>query len=116
MRVADVLEQTGLPFTEVAFNNPPCETYAVYNEEITRRGADLANCITKHDVTVEVYSYDFYDSEAVQAVARTLDRFGLEYMKYETTFVTSEHLYCTSFEISFIEKGDLAERDLPSEW
>ena len=74
VRVEDILRETGLPFAACAFNNPPGETYAVYNEQITRRGADLVNCITEHDVTIEVYAYDFYDGEAVRAVARALFR------------------------------------------
>lgn len=110
MRVADILQETGLPFTPVAFNNPPGESYATYNEEITRRGADSMNCITEHDVSVEVYSYDFYDDGAVQAVASALDRHVLEYKKYDTTFINSEHLYCTRFEFSFIVKDSLGDR------
>ena len=63
MRVDDLLRETGLPFAAVAFNNPPDDTYATYNEEVTRRGADLKNCITEHDVTIEVYAYDFARQE-----------------------------------------------------
>lgn len=108
MLVAKILEETGLPFTEVAFNNPPGETYAVYTQEITRRGADTLNCISEHDVSVEVYSYDFYDGEAVRAVAGALDRNVFGYTQYDTSFINSEKLYCTRFEFSFITK------DLPS--
>lgn len=104
MRVADILREAGLPFTAVAFNNPPGESYAVYNEETTRRGADSMNCITEHDVSVEVYSYDFYDDGAVQSVASALDQNALEYKKYDTTYINSEHLYCTRFEFSFVSK------------
>lgn len=106
MRIYDILDETGLPFAACAFNNPPDETYAVYNEEITRRGADLMNCITEYDVTVEVYAYDFYDEEAVRRVARALDRHAIPYKKYETTYINSEHLFQTRFEMSFTTKDE----------
>lgn len=54
MRPDDLLEETDLPYAAVAFNNPPGYSYAVYNEEITRRGADTMNCITEYDVSIEV--------------------------------------------------------------
>ena len=110
VRVDEVLRETGLPFAACAFNNPPGETYAVYNEQITRRGADLVNCITEHDVTIEVYAYDFYDGEAVRAVARALDRRAIGYKQYETTYINSEHLYQTRFEFGFTLKDGLGER------
>lgn len=106
MRVADLMEKIGLPYAACAFNNPPSETYAVYYEEITRRGADLLNCITEHDVTLEVYSYDFHDEDAVRAVADVLDYHALEYKRYETTYINSEHLFQTRFEFSFTDKDE----------
>lgn len=110
MRVDDILDETGLPFAACAFNNPPDETYAVYHEEITRRGADLMNCITEYDATIEIYAYDFYDDRAVQSVARALDRHNIEYKQYETMFINSEHLYCTRFEYGSILKDSQAKR------
>ena len=107
MRVADLLEKTGLPYAACAFNNPPKETYAVYYEEITRRGADLLNCITEHEVTIEVYAYDFHDERAVRMVADVLDGHALEYKRYETTYINSEHLFQTRFELSFTNKDEL---------
>ena len=106
-RVVDLMREIGLPFAACAFNNPPDETYAVYSEEIARRGADLRNCISEHDVTIEVYSYDFYDEEAVRKVARTLDCHALPYKRYETTYINSEHLFQTRFELSFTDKDEL---------
>lgn len=110
MWVADLLEETGMPYAACAFNNPPSETYAVYYEEITRRGADMLNCITEHEVTIEVYSYDFYDEDAARAVADALDRRALEYKRYETTYINSEHLFQTRFEFSFTSKDSQSER------
>lgn len=107
---ADILREAGLPFAPCAFNNPPDETYAVYSEEVTRRGADALNCISEHDVAIEVYSYDFYDGDAVRAVARALDRRAVEYRKYGTTYINSEHLYCTRFEFEIVAKDSVAER------
>lgn len=106
MRVADLMREIGLPFAACAFNNPPDDTYATYNEEITRRGADLKNCITEHDVTIEVYAYDFADEEAVRRVAAVLDRHALPYRRYETTYINSEHLFQTRFELSFTTKDE----------
>lgn len=110
MRVDDLLDETDLPFAACAFNNPPNETYAVYHEEIKRRGADLMNCITEYGATIEVYSYDFYDDEAVRRVIHALDRHSIEFKKYETTFINSEHLYCTRFEYETILKDSQADR------
>ncbi len=110
MRLKDVLDGMGLPYTEVAWNNPPDETYAIYVEEVSRRGADTLNCITEHEVSFEVYSYDFYDAEAVRAVERALDRRAIAYTKYETSYINSEHLYQTRFEFTFTSKDSLADR------
>ena len=110
MRVDELLDETGLPFAACAFNNPPNETYAVYSEEIVRRGADLKNCITEYGATIEVYAYDFYDDEAVQRVVRALDRHNINFRKYETTFINSEYLYCTRFEYGTDLKDSQADR------
>ena len=110
MRADDILDETGLPFAACAFNNPPDQTYAVYHEEMTRRGADLMNCITEYDATIEIYAYDFYDDDAVQAVVRALDRRNIEFKKYETTFINSEHLYCTRIEYGTTLKDSQAQR------
>ena len=110
VRADDILRETGLPFAACAFNNPPDGTYAVYTEQITRRGADLLNCITEYDVTIEVYSYDFHDEEAVRAVVRALDRRAVEYKRYDTTYINSEHLFQTRFEFGFVLKDGAGER------
>lgn len=110
MRLEEVLDDMGLPYAEVAWNNPPDETYAIYVEEVTRRGADTMNCITEHEVSVEVYSYDFYDGEAVRKVERVLDRRCIAYTKYETGYINTEHLYQTRFEFSFTSKDSWDER------
>lgn len=110
MRVVDILRETGLPFAACAFNNPPDETYVVYNEEITRRGGDLLNCITEHDATVEVYAYDFHDEEAVRSVMRALDRRAVDYKRYDTVYINSEHLYQTRFEFGFVQKDSGTEK------
>lgn len=110
MRLKDVLDDMGLPYTEVAWNNPPDETYAIYVEEVTRRGADTMNCITEREVSVEVYSHDFYDGEAVRAVERVLDRHCIAFTKYETSYINSEHLYQTRFEFSLTSKDEWSER------
>ena len=119
VRVDEVLRETGLPFAACAFNNPPDGTYAVYTEQITRRGADLMNCITEHDVTVEVYAYDFHDEEAVQAVMSALDRRAIEYKRYDTAYINSEHLFQTRFEFGYVLKdgaGERLERELGYEF
>ena len=107
-----VLKEAGLPFAEVAFNNPPGETYAVYTEEVTRRGADTFNCISEYSVSIEIYAYDFFDGEAVRRLADVLDRYVINYTKYDTTFINSEFLYCTRFEFDFIAKDSVADRFL----
>lgn len=107
MLVDDLLQEAGLPYAEVAFNNPPMETYAIYNQEIERRGADAFNCLTELDISIEVYSYDFFDGDAVRALARAMDRRGLDFKQYDTMYINSEHLYCTRFEFSHVEKDQL---------
>ena len=46
----------GIRYTETVWAMPPELPYAVYHDHIDRRGADLYNGITDHDITVELYA------------------------------------------------------------
>ena len=93
----------GKTFKEIRFIKPPKETYVVYMDSFTARGADGLNLIKDHDYTIEVYS-DTPDPEAEGRIEKSLDDFGLEYEKSERYWIQSEQLYQVVYNFNFIEK------------
>lgn len=93
----------GKTFKEIRFIKPPKETYAVYMDSFTARGADGLNLIKDHDYTIEVYS-DTPDPEAERRIEKSFDDLGLEYEKSERYWIQSEQLYQVVYNFNFIEK------------
>ena len=90
-------------FRETRFVKPPRTTYAVYMDSFTRRGADGLNLIKELDCIVVLYSYA-PDPAAGSRIETSLDAFGLEFEKDETTWIQEEQLYMTVYRFSHIEK------------
>ena len=90
-------------FRATRFVKPPRETYAVYLDPYTRRGADGKNLITEHTPTIELYSYK-PDPDAEARVEAALDSFALEYEKQECYWIQEEQLYQVTYTFSYIEK------------
>lgn len=93
----------GETFEETQFISPPDETYAVYFDSFTRRGADRVNLLKEHDCTIEIYS-DFPDPEAEDHIETILDKYEIEYEKSERLWIQSEQLYQTVYTFGYIEK------------
>ena len=93
----------GKTFKETRFITPPKETYAIYLDSFTRRGADGLNLIKEHNYTIELYSYQA-DPGAESRIEKQLDELGLEYDKDERYWLNTEQLYQVVYNFNFIEK------------
>ena len=81
-------------FEETRFLQPPKQTYAVYNDSFTRRGADDLNLIREHDCTIELYAYK-KDVESEKRIEKVLDDLAIEFDKQERYWIQSEQIYQT---------------------
>ena len=90
-------------FTELQFIRPPKQTYAVYLDSFTRRGADGLNLLKEHNYTIELYS-EFPDPDAEKRIEEQFDLLGLEYEKEDRYWILGESLYQVVYTFSFIEK------------
>ena len=56
--MADIIPTVldGIQHIETCWAMPPSLPYAVYHDRTTRRGADLYNGITEHNITIELYA------------------------------------------------------------
>ena len=90
-------------YRETRFLKPPNQTYAVYNDNRTIRGADYLNLVTAHNVGIELYEYA-PDPDAEQRLENQFDAFGLEYIKQPRYYLNEEQLYQVIYEISYTLK------------
>ncbi len=90
-------------FEETRFLQPPKQTYAVYNDSYSRRGADNLNMIKEHDYTIELYSYK-KDSESEKRIEKVLDDLNIEFEKQERYWIQSEQIYQVIYDFNYIEK------------
>lgn len=106
--INDILTAAGFvegeTFKETRFISPPNQTFAIYNDSYTRRGADNFNAIYEHDLTIELYE-PRPDKDAEQRLEQQLDAFGLEFDKQERYWMQDEQLYQVIYEFSYITKG-----------
>ncbi len=93
----------GETFKETRFLKPPKDTYAVFNDSFTRRGADGFNLIRDHEYTIELYSY-VPDPDAESRIEESFDKLGLEYEKVDRYWIQSEQLYQVIYSFNFTEK------------
>lgn len=100
--IPEVLE--GIRYTETAWAMPPELPYAVYHDHIDRRGADLYNGITVHDITVELYARKPVP-ELEDQIGRRLDAIGIEYVRQERMWIDTEHFFETVYDFAYTEKG-----------
>lgn len=100
--IPEVLE--GIRYTETAWAMPPELPYAVYHDHIDRRGADLYNGITVHDITVELYARKPVP-ELEDQIGRRLDAIGIEYERQEREWIDTEHFFMTVYDFAYTEKG-----------
>ena len=56
--MADIIPTVldGIQHIETCWAMPPSLPYAVYHDRTTRRGADLYNGISEHNITIELYA------------------------------------------------------------
>ena len=102
--VKEILDATGLPYKESRFLTPPKTTYAVYNDAVSRRGADNVNLISQHDVSIELYEYK-PDPESETLIESTLDALGIEYEKAPRYWIQAEQIYQVVYDFTYHKKG-----------
>lgn len=100
--IPEVLE--GIRYTETVWAMPPELPYAVYHDHIDRRGADLYNGITDHDITVELYARKPVP-ELEDQIGRRLDALGIEYVRQGREWIDTEHFFMTVYDFTYTEKG-----------
>ena len=93
----------GKTFKETRFLKPPKKTYAIYEDEYTRRGADGLNLLKVHMYTIELYS-ERPDPEAEARIEAMFDSLGIEYEKEPRYWIDSELLYQVVYTFNFVEK------------
>lgn len=81
----------------------PALPYIVYLDEVTREGADTANLLRRHSVTVERYSETTDTNTALEAL---LDAAAIQYTK-DRQWLSDEECYMTVYDLQddIIEKG-----------
>ncbi len=108
--IDDILQGAGLvlntTYKETRFLKPPKTTYAVYHDTHTRRGADMLNCITEHEVNIELYEYK-PDPTMEAAIEAQFDARAIPYIKQQRYWIDSEQLYQVIYEFNYIEKEDV---------
>lgn len=102
--VTEILAAAGIKERGSRFLKPPAGTYAVWFDDITATGPDLAPArIFTHDVSVELYEPK-KDEAAVAALEAELTGRGLEWTKQDRFWIQSEQMYQTIYEFTYTEK------------
>lgn len=104
--VDEILNELGIPFKESRFMKAPkADTFAVYHDSLTRRGADTKNMLTDHDFTIELYEKKI-DPETETKLEQILDDRAIEYEKQERYWIETEQLYQVIYEFEITVKED----------
>ena len=102
--VRTILAAAGIRERGSRFTKPPAGTYAVWFDDIETDGPDgMPPRIFTHSVSVELYERK-PDNEAVAALEAELTAAGLHWTKQDRFWITSEQMYQTVYEFSYIEK------------
>lgn len=102
--VKTILAAAGIRERGSRFTKPPAETYAVWFDDIETDGPDgMPPRIFTHNVSVELYERK-PDNAAVAALEAELTAAGLHWTKQDRFWITSEQMYQTVYEFSYIEK------------
>lgn len=91
-------------YNQTRFPSPPAGTYAIWTDDIDTDGPDdEAPVIFYHDVTIEVYAPK-PDPKAEAALEAAMTARGLKWSKDDRYWLTSEKLYQTVYDFSYVEK------------
>lgn len=101
--VEEILTTAGIPNKETRFIYPPSETYAVWLDYVTRRGADNALLIAEHSITIEVYAKKI-DKVAESNIEAVFAARAIPYEKSEHIWIESEQLFEVVYTFDYIEK------------
>ena len=98
-----ILADIGLPNKETQWKSPPKGDYLIYQDSVTRSGADEKNFISHHSPFLEFYSSS-QDREAKEKIESVLDFYALEWERGETSWLQTEQLYMTAYYFDYYEK------------
>ncbi len=94
----------GETYAETRFLSPPhSDTFAVYLDTVTGRGADGINLIEDHAVSIELYE-SYPDNDAEVRLETEFNNRGIEYTKQARFWIESEQLYQVIYDINYTEK------------
>lgn len=102
--VNEILTAAGIQGRGSRFVKPPAGNYAVWSDDIETDGPDgLAPRIFTHNCTIELYTPK-PDPDAEEALEAALGAAGLQWTKQARYWISSEQIYQTIYEFSYIEK------------
>ena len=102
--VNEILKRAGVKFRQSRYTAKPLpETYAVYFDDREANGADGINCLTTHNITIELYETK-PDDAAEAAIEEALDAYGLEWSAQARYWIQEEQRYPIIYEFTYIEK------------
>lgn len=101
--MVDVILTGILPYKAVRFLKAPKETYAVYFDDTTYRGADDLIAIMDHSIRIEVYADVIDVATELQIETRLID-LKLEFDKGERTWLNSEQMFMTVYYVEYTTK------------
>lgn len=102
--IGEILAAVGIKERGSRFLKPPAGTYAVWMDDIETDGPDgMPPRIFTHNCTIELYEPK-KDEAAVAALEAELTSRGLKWTKQDRYWLTTEQMYQTIYEFSYIEK------------
>ena len=102
--VNDILTAAGIKGRRGRFTGTPPSTYAVWMDDITTEGADVApGLLVRHDITIELYENKPDDAKEAALEAELTAR-GLHYTKQDRYWLQDEQMYQVIYEFTYYEK------------
>ena len=100
------LKTAGEPVAETCFppGEEPCLPYVVYLDDISRKGADLKNALTRHSMSIERYSVV---ADYNPALEKLLEAQALKYRR-SRQWLSDMECYLTVYDL----ETDLIEREV----
>lgn len=100
-----LLTAAGIPAKESRFADPPSTTYAIFFDDIDAGGADYADLLHTHDITVELYSPTITAAKAAEtALEQQLRDSGLSWTRQARYWLDDIRRYQTIYEYTTYEK------------
>lgn len=103
MIISEILTAATIPSQEARFPDPPDQTYAIWFDETTADGPDLATRIFTHDSMVELYE-PALDDAAETRLETELNKRGIHWTKTARNWLQSVRRYQVAYDFTIITK------------